>query len=77
MEQTRDKTRMYSTPHDAPGASCIVTKLRKDSISESMIQALYYYDIVGNKVMIRTYIMDSEMSSFLNLVTMHEAPSAS
>ena len=52
-------------------------QMRKDSISESMIQALYYYDIVGNKVMIRTYIMDSEMSSFLNLVTMHEAPSAS
>ena len=35
--------------HDAPCASCIVTKssMRKDDISESMIQALYYYFVAS------------------------------
>ena len=37
---------------------------RKYGISESRIQALYY-DIVGNKVIIRACIMDSEVPYFL------------
>ena len=39
-------------------------QMRKYGISESMIQALYY-DIVGNKVIIRACIMHSEMPYFL------------
>ena len=34
IKMTGDKTRMYGTPHDAPGTE------RKDDISESTIQAL-------------------------------------
>ena len=48
-----------------------IDQVKKYGISVSMIQALYY-DIVGNKVIIRACIMDSEMPCFL--VTIHQAP---
>ena len=40
-------------------------QMRKYGISESTIQALYY-DIAGNKVIIRACIMYSEMPYFLS-----------
>ena len=49
-------------------------QMRKYGISESMIQVLYY-EIVGNKVIIRACTMDSKMPYFL--ITMHQVPGAS
>ena len=51
-------------------------QMRKYGISESMIQALYY-DIVGNKVIIRAcnYGFRDPMLSYL--VTIHQAPGVS
>ena len=52
---------VYHSLHQAFGAS---DKIIKYGISESIIKGLYY-DIVGNKIIIRTCIMDSEMPYFL------------
>ena len=61
-KRTIDQTRIYSIPHDAPDASCIVTK--RQSMA-SLIQDIYIRTIVGNKVIIKACIMDSEMPYFL------------
>ena len=40
IKMTGDKTRMYGTPHDAPGHLMYSDQMRMDDISESTIQAL-------------------------------------
>ena len=54
---TRDKTRIYSIPHDAPCRHLMIVTKR-----ESIASLIHLnYDIVCNEVIIRACIMDSEI----------------
>ena len=63
IKTTKDKTRIIQYTARCTRRLMHSDQTKKYGISESIIQALYY-DIVGNKIIIRACIMDSEMPYF-------------